>query len=222
MALFYFSCSFLNKILYFGNIENMPQYQRVINYTVLLILFVVLWLTLGCGADFILFDRQTAIFFLKLLPIYALFGLLLYFVVMQQIIIRILLEQREVKENEMFEISGKMQENIEPLERITVRTGSKIHVLSVEEIFCITADGDYVLLHTANRKHMKEQTMKYFMQHLPTTKFVRVHRSCIVNTDKISRIELFEKQTYHLILKNEQKIKMSVAGYKILREKLAL
>jgi DNA-binding LytR/AlgR family response regulator len=200
----------------------MPQYQRIINCAALLILFVLLWLALGCGIDFMLFDEQTAIFFLKLSFVYALFGLLLYFVVMQQITIKILLEQREIKENEMFEISGKIHENIEPLERITVKTGSKIHVLSVDEIFCITADGDYVLLHTANGKHMKEQTMKYFMRHLPLTKFVRVHRSCIVNTDKISRIELLEKQTYYLILKNEQKIKMSIAGYKFLREKLAL
>jgi DNA-binding LytR/AlgR family response regulator len=71
-------------------------------------------------------------------------------------------------------------------------------------------------------KYMKEQTMKYFEEHLPTTQFARVHRSCIVNLEAISRIELYEKQSQQLTLKNGHQIKTSQAGYKLLRQKLNL
>lgn len=54
------------------------------------------------------------------------------------------------------------------------------------------------------------------------TKFVRVHRSHIVNVEKILRIELYEKQNQMLTLKNGDQIRASVSGYKALREALNL
>jgi DNA-binding LytR/AlgR family response regulator len=79
-----------------------------------------------------------------------------------------------------------------------------------------------VHIFTESGKYMKEQTMKYFEEHLSPSKFVRVHRSCIVNVDAISRVELYEKQTQLLILKNGIQIKMSQAGYKLLKGRLKL
>jgi DNA-binding LytR/AlgR family response regulator len=63
--------------------------------------------------------------------------------------------------------------------------------------------------------------MKYFESHLPPA-FVRIHRSCIVNSEVISRVELFGKESYNVYLKDGNTLKASTTGYKFLKEKLSL
>jgi DNA-binding LytR/AlgR family response regulator len=113
-------------------------------------------------------------------------------------------------------------EEIEMLERIVVKSGQKIDVIRVAEIVYFQAEGDYVRIFTDSGKYLKEETMKYFQSHLPDGQFIRVHRSYLVNTSKILRIELYEKQNQLLTLSNGDKIKISASGYKRLREKLGL
>jgi len=120
------------------------------------------------------------------------------------------------------DIAIKKDLPVEMLERIAVKSGTKIHVVLIPEIFYLQADGDYVQIFTAQGKYLKEQTMKYFEEHLPENQFVRVHRSVIVNVEMISRIELYEKQAQLLTLKNGQQIKTSPGGYKALRAVLNL
>ena len=110
----------------------------------------------------------------------------------------------------------------EPLERVAVKSGQKIHVIYVPDIVYIQSDGDYVQIITSGNKYLKEDTMKYFEANLPTARFVRVHRSYIVNVEKILRIETYEKQNQMLTLANGDKIRASVSGYKALRAVLNL
>ena len=82
--------------------------------------------------------------------------------------------------------------------------------------------GDYVTIFTPDGQYVKEQTMKYFETHLPPALFVRIHRSCIVNTEQILRVELFGKENYQVRLKNGVCLRASNAGYKLLKERLSL
>jgi len=95
-------------------------------------------------------------------------------------------------------------------------------VILVPDIVYIQSDGDYVQIVTHQNRFLKEETMKYFEAGLPSSQFVRVHRSYIVNVEKILRIEMYEKQNQMLTLKNGDKIRASVAGYKALRAVLNL
>jgi hypothetical protein len=109
----------------------------------------------------------------------------------------------------------------EYVKRFTVRSGQKIKIIPVEDILCLQAEGDYVAIYTAEGHWLKEQTMKYSEEQLPPDLFLRVHRSCIVNISRISRIERYgEKQ--RIILCNGVKIKISAAGYRMLRQRLEL
>lgn len=83
---------------------------------------------------------------------------------------------------------------IEWIDRITVKDGSRIHLVKTDELIYIQACGDYVMLITPTGEYLKEQTMKYFETHLSPDTFVRVHRSTIVNVTQISRVELLEKK----------------------------
>ncbi|MDR1224663.1 MAG: LytTR family transcriptional regulator DNA-binding domain-containing protein [Tannerella sp.] len=105
------------------------------------------------------------------------------------------------------------------VDRITVRTGQKIKIIPIEEIIYIKADGDYVSISTSEGSWLKEQTMKHTEDQLPADRFVRIHRSCIVNINHISRIERYgEKQ--QVVLHNNEKIKISATRYQTLRQLL--
>jgi len=107
------------------------------------------------------------------------------------------------------------------VDRITVRNGQKINIIPIDEIIFIKADGDYISINTANGSWLKEQTMKYTEEVLPPDRFVRIHRSYIVNINCISRIERYgEKQ--QVVLHNNEKIKVSIARYQVLRQVLEL
>lgn len=123
-------------------------------------------------------------------------------------------------ENAVVEMSEKLQSSEEKLERIVVKTGSKIKIIPVREIQYLQAEDDYVMIFIEGEKHLKQQTMKYFETHLDPREFVRVHRSYIARIGFIESIELYEKESYILKLKNGNTLPVSKSGYLNLRGKL--
>jgi DNA-binding LytR/AlgR family response regulator len=111
---------------------------------------------------------------------------------------------------------------VEKIDRVVVKTGSKIDVLTISEIAYFQAEGDYVRILTDTSRFLKEDTIKFYQERLLETEFVRVHRSYLVNVSKILRIELYGKQNHLLLLSNGDKLKISASGYKRLRDVLGL
>ncbi len=104
------------------------------------------------------------------------------------------------------------------LTRIAVKDRHQIHVIAIDNLVYIEADGDYVKLHTKTDSFLKEKTMKYFEEHLSPKQFVRIHRSYIVNVDEVTKIELYDKESYRVYLKNNIQLKASNSGYKLLKQ----
>jgi len=119
---------------------------------------------------------------------------------------------------EVQKIIQSADEKEELLQRIAVKTRHKVHVLGVNEIIYLEAEGDYVMIHTKDGNFLKEKTMKYFESHLDPEKFIRIHRSFIVNAEVIERIELYDKESYSVLLKNGSNLKASSSGYKLLKQ----
>ncbi len=111
-------------------------------------------------------------------------------------------------------------EQFHKLERIAVKIGIRIKIIYLQEIDYIEAQDDYVMIHTREGKYLKQNTMKYFEDHLPEKSFVRVHRSYIVRTDNVAQIELYEKDSYQLKLRSGNPIPVSKSGYSRLRDLL--
>lgn len=214
----------LCSLLSYGNFNALTAYQRVINYVALAFLTIGLWVGLGFGLVYFVFDQGVSNQFIALLPLRGLIGLTLYLLVIQQCSLQLLKgaadDEKESETQPIAEVPSEVQTEL--IDRISVKSGVKIHVILVPDIFVLQSDGDYVQIITEKGKYLKEQTMKYFEEHLPNDTFVRVHRTAIVNIEKISHIELYEKQSQLLTLKNGQRIKASPAGYKLLRTKLNL
>ncbi len=109
-----------------------------------------------------------------------------------------------------------------PIQHISVKNGTRIHVIPIQEIHYIEACGDYVTLFTSSGQYVKEQTMKYFETHLPEQIFIRIHRSYILHIQQILRIEQFGKESDQIRLKNGSALRASSNGYKVLKHRLKL
>lgn len=222
----------LATIIPSSNYVKLSLFQQVINYFSLGIIVIVLWVSLSFLASYLIIGKNEIDNIVDMIPMSALIGILLYIIHIQIIHTRTVNKERENErenENDIEDIANsvfqQLEENsddIEFIERIAVKIGQKIHVIQVSDIVYIQSDGDYVQIFTDKGKFIKEDTMKYFETNLPASSFVRVHRSYIVNIEKILRIELYEKQSQMLTLSNGDKVKTSISGYKLLREALNL
>ena len=121
------------------------------------------------------------------------------------------------KTEAVLEVAGQspVQQN-----RVVVKDGSKIKIIPVLQIQYLEAADDYVKIFTSEGSFLKKKTMGYFDESLQAFQFVRVHRSYIVNTQLITRIDAYEKDSHLLLLSTGAKIPVSKSGYAKLKEVL--
>ena len=100
-----------------------------------------------------------------------------------------------------------------PLERVLIRDGAQVHVLPVERIDYVEAQDDYVCFVADGRSYLKDQTMTTVEGQLDPMRFVRVHRSYLLNIERIARVELYAKDSRVAILHDGRKLPVSRAGY---------
>ncbi|MGZ4049439.1 MAG: LytR/AlgR family response regulator transcription factor [Bacteroidia bacterium] len=106
--------------------------------------------------------------------------------------------------------------------RIVVKDGNKIKIIPVNQIHYLEAADDYVKIITAEGSFLKKRTMNFFEQSLGVYQFVRIHRSYIVNTQLITRIEAYEKDSHLVLLKTGAKLHVSKSGYSKLKDILGI
>jgi two-component system, LytTR family, response regulator len=107
-------------------------------------------------------------------------------------------------------------------QRVVVKTGSKIKIIPVQDIYFLEAADDYVKVHTHEGSFLKNKTMNHFEKTLDPQQFVRSHRSYIVNVQQITRIDPYEKDNHIAILKSGGRVPVSRNGYVKLRTVLGL
>jgi len=100
-----------------------------------------------------------------------------------------------------------------PLERVLIRDGSRVHVLPVDAIDYVEAQDDYVAFHSEGKSYLKDQTLAAVENLLDAARFVRIHRSFLLNIDRIGRVELYAKDSRIAILRDGTKLPVSRAGY---------
>lgn len=124
--------------------------------------------------------------------------------------------------NPVKKLLSAMEDKPDLLQRIAVKSGQKIHVIAADDILYIGAEGDYVMIYTKDNRFLKEKTMKYMESHLDPSQFVRIHRSTILNVNFIARVEIYDKESYSVLLKNNVSLKASISGYKLRKQLLKL
>jgi two-component system, LytTR family, response regulator len=98
-------------------------------------------------------------------------------------------------------------------QRLVVKDGSKVTIIPVEKLDYVEAQDDYVALHSQKRSFLKQQTISSVEASLDPKQFVRVHRSCIVNVERIARIEPYTKDSRVAVLTDGTQLPVSRSGY---------
>ena len=101
----------------------------------------------------------------------------------------------------------------EYLARIVVKDGAAVHVIPVERLDYAEAQDDYVALKSDKKTYLKQQTISSLESMLDPAVFIRIHRSHIVNLERVAKIEAYTKDSKVAVLRDGTQLPVSRAGY---------
>lgn len=101
----------------------------------------------------------------------------------------------------------------EYLQRIVVKDGSRVHVIPAGRLDYAEAQDDYVALRSEGKVWLKQQTIASLETALDPQRFLRIHRSCVVNVDRVVKLEPNTKDTWLAVLGDGTQLPVSRGGY---------
>ena len=99
------------------------------------------------------------------------------------------------------------------LERVAIRDGANVHVIPTAKIDYVEAQDDYVCFYSEGKRFLKQQTLAEVEKVVDPAQFVRIHRSYILNINRLAKLELYAKDSHAAILQGGAKLPVSRAGY---------
>ncbi len=110
------------------------------------------------------------------------------------------------------------------LERVVVKDGARVHIIPVARLDYAEAQDDYVSLVSQGKAYLKQQTIASLEESLDPARFIRIHRSYIVNLDRVVKMEPYTKDSKIAVLSDGKQLPVSRSGYQrlaaLLGEKL--
>jgi two-component system LytT family response regulator len=107
-----------------------------------------------------------------------------------------------------------------PLERVLVRQGPRVHVIAAAKLDWVEAQDDYVSLNSGGRAYLKQQTLTDLEKKLGPARFVRIHRSYLLNLDRLARIDTEGGEPRAVILTDGTRLPLSRSGYQRIKKRL--
>ncbi len=96
-----------------------------------------------------------------------------------------------------------------PLERLTIKSGGRIYFVKAEDIDWVEAAGNYLRLHAGGQTHLLRETMNGLEGRLDPERFWRIHRSTIVNVDRVQELQPLFHGDYAVILHDGTQLTLS-------------
>ena len=115
------------------------------------------------------------------------------------------------------ELSNAARPPAQYLDRVVVKDGTRVYIIPTVKLDYAEAQDDYVALSTEGKKHLKQQTISSLEAALDPAHFLRIHRSYIVNLEKVTKIEPYGKDNHLVVLSNGIQLPVSRSGYVRLR-----
>jgi two-component system LytT family response regulator len=101
----------------------------------------------------------------------------------------------------------------EPASRLVVRQGARVHVIPADKLDYAEAQDDYVSLRSEGKSYLKQQTLSDLEASLDPKHFVRIHRSCLLNLDRLARIDTEGGEPKAVVLHDGTRLPLSRSGY---------
>jgi two-component system LytT family response regulator len=98
-------------------------------------------------------------------------------------------------------------------ERVLIRDGANVHVIPISKLDYVEAQDDYVCFRSEGRQYLKQQTLAEVEALLDPAQFVRIHRSFVLNIDRLAKLELYAKDSHAAILRDGTRLPVSRSGY---------
>ena len=106
------------------------------------------------------------------------------------------------------------------LSRIVIRDGAEVHVVPIDKVDYVEAQDDYIAVRTGERALLKDQALGDLEKQLDPRRFVRIHRSYLLNLDRLARVETDERENRQAVLSDGRKLPVSRSGYARLSARL--
>jgi two-component system LytT family response regulator len=116
------------------------------------------------------------------------------------------------------ELAAAAQPPGRTLTRVLFREEGRIHVVPVDKLDFVEAQDDYLSFAVAGKRLRKQQTLADLESQLDSRRFVRVHRSYLLNIDRLARLDQYAKDSWIAILGDGTKIPVSRSGHGRLRQ----
>jgi two-component system, LytTR family, response regulator len=136
--------------------------------------------------------------------------------------------RRQLQRNETGDIGRRLLALVKDLkrdqpraERLVVKSGGRLFFLRADEIDWIEAAGNYVRLHVGTTSHLLRETMNAIEGRLDPDKFFRIHRSRIVNMERIKELQPWLNGEYAVLLQNGTRLTLSRGCREKLQDRLA-
>ena len=110
-------------------------------------------------------------------------------------------------------LAGRLQRGRTPITRVLIRDGASVHIVPLAKIDYAEAQDDYVAIHAEKRTYLKEQTMGQMEAMLDPRQFVRIHRSYLLNIDRLAKVEATDTDSRVAILRDDTRLPVSRSGY---------
>lgn len=107
------------------------------------------------------------------------------------------------------ELLREVAEQRRSYHRLAVPSGQKIIFLPTESVLCLEAAENYVMVHAESGKYLIRETITRIAERLDPAVFIRVHRSWVVNADKIREAAPWDHGTYLLVMENGLRVRAS-------------
>jgi two-component system LytT family response regulator len=128
--------------------------------------------------------------------------------------------RQSIDRNELDDLNRKLSQLIDStqkerrfLNRVIIKSSGRVTFLRVQDIDWIEAAGNYVRIHWGQESHLLRETMNALEEKLDPEMFLRIHRSVIVNIDRIKELQPAFHGDYFVILKNNKQLPLS-RGYR--------
>lgn len=117
-------------------------------------------------------------------------------------------------------LAARLRDPRSPVNRLLIRDGANVHIVPLSKVDYVEAQDDYVSIHAERRSYLKEQTMGELEAALDPRHFVRIHRSFLLNIDRLAKVEMTDKDTRVAILRDDTRLPISRSGFARLSELL--
>jgi two-component system LytT family response regulator len=104
------------------------------------------------------------------------------------------------------------------LTRIVIRDGADVHVVPIDKIDYVEAQDDYIAVRVGERALLKEQPLAEVEKQLDPRRFVRIHRSFLLNLDRLVKLEPSGKDSRMAVLRDGRRLPVSRSGYARLQQ----